>query len=70
VIHAKLATGQVIKGPVVFAEAYKRSDLTAIKGLFSFTLFQQFYALFYRFFVKYRHQISKMIGQTILKLAK
>ena len=70
VIHAKLANGQVIKGPVVFAEAYKRSDLTAMKWLFSFTLFQQFYALFYRFFAKFRHQISKTIGPTMLKLAR
>ncbi len=70
VIHAKFASGEIIKGPLVFAEAYKRSDLTVMKWLFSFTLFQQFYALFYRFFAKYRHQISKIIGPIMLKLAK
>jgi predicted DCC family thiol-disulfide oxidoreductase YuxK len=70
VIHAQLASGKVIKGPSVFEEAYKRSDLTVIKWLFSFRLFQQFHAVFYPFFAKFRHQISKLIGPTMLKIAK
>ncbi len=70
VIHAQLAGGKVIKGPKVFEEAYKRSDLTLMKWLFSFKLFQKFYAVFYPFFAKFRHQISKLIGPIMLKLAK
>ncbi len=70
VIHAQLASGRIIKGPKVFEEAYKRSDLRLMKWLFSFRLFQQFYAVFYTLFAKFRHQISKCIGPTMLKLAK
>ena len=70
IIHAQLASGKVIKGPKVFEEAYKRSNLTVMKWLFSFKLFQQFYAMFYLFFAKFRHQISKVIGPIMLKLAK
>lgn len=70
VIHAQLESGQVIKGPTVFAEAYKRSDVRVMKWLFSCSLFQQFYAVFYRFFAKFRHQISKLIGPIMLKLAQ
>lgn len=70
VIHAQLSSGEIIKGPKVFEEAYKRSDLTTMKWLFSFKLFQQFYAAFYLAFAKFRHHISKCIGPTMLKLAK
>ncbi len=70
VIHAQLASGKVIKGPKVFEEAYKRSDLKIMKWLFSFKLFQGLYAVFYPLFAKFRHQISKLIGPIMLKLAK
>lgn len=70
IIHAQFENGQVIKGPTVFAEAYKRSDLTVMKWLFSFKLFQRVYAIFYVCFAKYRHQISKLIGPILVKLAK
>lgn len=70
VIHAQLASGKVIKGPKVFEEAYKRSDLTVMKWLFSYKLFQGLYAIFYPIFAKFRHQISKLIGPIMLKLAK
>lgn len=70
VIHAQLESGKVIKGPMVFAEAYKRSDVRVLKWLFSCSLFQQFYAVFYQIFAKFRHQISKLIGPVMLKLAQ
>ncbi len=70
VIHARLSSGEIIKGPKVFEEAYKRSDLVVMKYLFSFNLFQQCYGLFYMTFARFRHQISKLIGPTLLKLAK
>ena len=70
VIHAQFASGKVIKGPSVFKEAYKRSDLTVMKWLFTFRLFQPFYVIFYPIFAKFRHQISKLIGPTMLKIAK
>jgi predicted DCC family thiol-disulfide oxidoreductase YuxK len=70
IIHAQFENGKVIRGPIVFAEAYKRSDLTVMKWLFSFKLFQRIYALFYVYFAQYRHQISKLIGPFLVKLAK
>ncbi len=70
VIHAQFENGKVIKGPIVFAEAYKRSDLTVMKWFFSFKLFQQIYAMLYVYFAQYRLQISKRIGPFMLKLAR
>ncbi len=70
VIHAKLSNGEVVKGPKVFEEAYKRSDLTLMKTLFSWKLFRMFYGAFYITFARFRHQISKLIGPAMLKFAK
>ena len=69
-IHAKLGAHQIIIGPEVFYEAYKRTDLKFINYLFSFNLFRFFYAKFYVLFAKYRHQISKLIGSYILRMVK
>jgi predicted DCC family thiol-disulfide oxidoreductase YuxK len=68
VIHAQLADGTIIVGPDVFFEAYKRTNLTGIKYLFSFGVVRYCYAKAYVFFAKYRHQISKVIGPILLKI--
>jgi len=70
VIHAKLSNGQVITGSRVFEEAYQRADLIIMRRLFSFKSFQLFYGIFYITFARFRHQISKLIGPTMLKLVK
>ncbi len=67
-IHAKLGDETIIVGPEVFFEAYKRTNLAFVKYLFSFSSFRYLYAKFYVFFAKHRHQISKVIGPTLLKI--
>lgn len=69
-IHARLGESQIITGPEVFFEAYKRTDLRFFNTIFSFSFFRYVYAKFYLNFAKYRHQISKVIGPTLLNLAK
>lgn len=70
VIHAKLSNGQVVIGSKVFEAAYQRSDLAVMKALFSFKPFQSLYSIFYITFARFRHQVSKLIGPTLLTLAK
>lgn len=69
-IHARLGDKQLITGPEVFFEAYKRTDLRFINYLFSFEVIRFFYAKFYILFAKYRHQISKVIGPSLLSLVQ
>jgi hypothetical protein len=54
----------------VFEEAYKRSDVKVMKFLFSLKPFKVLYGIFYIRFASYRHQISRVIGPTMLRLAK
>lgn len=65
-IHARLGDHQIIVGPEVFFEAYKRTDLRLINFFFSIRLFKFIYSKFYYLFSKYRHKISKFIGPFIL----
>ena len=69
-IHARLGDSQMIKGHEVFFEAYKRTHLSFINYIFSFAIVRYVYAKFYLNFAKYRHQISKVIGPTLLSLAQ
>lgn len=69
-IHARVDDRQVIVGPEVFFEAYKRTDLRMMSYLFSFRLIRFIYAKFYTFFAKHRHQISKVIGPLMLSLVQ
>ncbi|OZA04932.1 MAG: hypothetical protein B7X95_08385 [Methylophilaceae bacterium 17-44-8] len=69
-IHARLGEKKMITGPDVFFEAYKRTDLKVINLLFSFRLFRFFYAKFYLIFAKYRHNISKIIGPSLLNFVQ
>jgi len=69
-IHARLGDKQLITGPEVFFEAYKRTDLRFINYLFSFPAMRYLYAKFYILFAKYRHQISRVIGPCLLNRAQ
>ena len=69
-IHAKLGANEIIIGPEVFYEAYKRTDLRLVNYLFSIKLIRFIYAKFYGFFAKYRQQISKLIGLYLLRLVQ
>lgn len=65
-IHAKLGDDELIVGPQVFYEAYKRTDLRFVNWLFSLKSFRCIYAKLYLIFAKYRHQISKLVGPCML----
>jgi len=65
-IHARLGNNEIITGPEVFYEAYKRTDLKLLNYLFSLRIIRFIYAKFYVLFAKYRHQISKLIGPYLL----
>ena len=69
-IHAKLGDHELIVGPEVFYEAYKRTDLRFVNWLFSLKFFRFIYARLYLIFAKYRHQISKLIGPCMLYLVQ
>ena len=69
-IHARLGDKQMIVGPEVFFEAYKRTNLSMINFLFSFSFIRFLYAKFYTIFAKYRHQISRAIGPWLLNLVQ
>lgn len=68
-MHGVLSTGEVIRGVSVFAEAYKRADLTGLSWLLSIKQLQGFYAWLYRLFAKHRHAIAKISGPLALKIA-
>jgi predicted DCC family thiol-disulfide oxidoreductase YuxK len=65
-IHARLGEREIIVGPDVFYEAYKRTNLRFINFVFSFSVARFMYGKFYVLFAKYRHQISKVIGPMLL----
>jgi predicted DCC family thiol-disulfide oxidoreductase YuxK len=67
-IHGRIGD-DLIAGPRVFDEAYKRTDLKFINYLFSLAAFRFVYANFYVLFAKYRHQISRLIGPCLLRWA-
>ena len=69
-IHAQLGDNMIIVGPEVFFEAYKRTNLSMINFLFSFSFIRFLYAKFYTIFAKYRHQISRAIGPWLLNLVQ
>jgi predicted DCC family thiol-disulfide oxidoreductase YuxK len=68
-IHGRIGEDLIV-GPRVFDEAYKRTDLKLINFLFSLAAFRFLYAKFYVLFAKYRHQISSLIGPCLLRWAK
>lgn len=69
-IHGRLGDNEVIIGPEVFYQAYRRTDLRLINYLFSFRIIRFLYAKFYVLFAKYRHQIASVIGPLVLSLIR
>jgi len=68
-IHGRIGD-ELIVGPRVFDEAYKRTDLKLVNYLFSLAWFRFAYAKFYVLFARYRHPISSVIGPCLLRWAK
>lgn len=69
-IHGRLDDGELLTGIAVFAEAYRRADLTFLAWLFSNRWLQPVLRPAYRLFVKYRHPVSRLIGPALLRLAR
>jgi predicted DCC family thiol-disulfide oxidoreductase YuxK len=60
-MYGQLEGQAAIHGVPVFAEAYRRANLPLLRPIWN---------LSYRFFAKYRHTISGLIGPFFLRLAK
>jgi predicted DCC family thiol-disulfide oxidoreductase YuxK len=67
-MYGQYDSGELIQGVPVFAAAYRLADLKTLAWLFSRPLLQPVFGIGYRFFAKYRHQISGLIGPTIRRL--
>ncbi len=65
---AQYDNGELIQGVEVFSAAYKRANLPKLAWLFSRPLLRPFWNVGYRFFAKYRHEISRVVGPLALWL--
>ncbi|MBU6468843.1 MAG: DUF393 domain-containing protein [Betaproteobacteria bacterium] len=69
-MYAQFEDGNVIHGAKVFPAAYRRANLPFLAWLFSLKLLQPLFNVGYRFFARYRHYISKILGPGALWLVK
>ncbi len=69
-MYAQYADGELIHGAKVFPEAYRRANLPFLAWLFSRPYLEPILNLAYRFFAKFRHQISWLFGPSALWLVK
>jgi predicted DCC family thiol-disulfide oxidoreductase YuxK len=69
-MYAQYADGELIHGAKVFPEAYRRAHLPFLAWLFSRPYLEPILNLAYRFFAKFRHQISWLLGPGALWLVK
>lgn len=69
-IHARLGNHTLLRGPAVFAEAYRRADLRLGAWLFSRRSLQPLLAFAYRAFARHRHAISRISGPLLLRIAR
>jgi len=67
-MYGQYADGGLIQGAKVFPEAYRRAHLPFLAWLFSRPYLEPILNVAYRFFAKYRHPISKLIGPSALWL--
>lgn len=65
---AQYEDGELLEGVEVFSEAYRRADLPKLAWLFSRSSLKPFWNVAYRFFAKYRHAISALLGPLALRL--
>jgi predicted DCC family thiol-disulfide oxidoreductase YuxK len=69
-IHARLGDKVLLRGPAVFAEAYRRADLTRSAWLLSRPALQPLLGFAYRQFARHRHTISRFTGPLLLRIAR
>lgn len=69
-IHGRLASGELLTGVPVFAEAYRRTGLTVLAWLVSRPWVRLFLDPVYLIFARHRHAISRRLGPGLLRLAR
>ena len=69
-MHGRLASGELLIGVAVFANAYRHAGLTRLAWLLSRPWAKQFFDALYLLFTKHRHVISRMLGPGLLSLAR
>jgi predicted DCC family thiol-disulfide oxidoreductase YuxK len=69
-MYGQYADGGLIQGAKVFPEAYLRANLPLLAWLFSRPYLEPILNVAYRFFAKFRHQISKILGPIVLRIVK
>ncbi|MDP2399429.1 MAG: DUF393 domain-containing protein [Burkholderiales bacterium] len=69
-IHARLGDNTLLRGPAVFAEAYRRADLTRSAWLLSRPALQPLLTFAYRQFARHRHAVSRFAGPLLLRIAR
>ncbi len=69
-MYGQYADGGLINGAKVFPEAYRRAHLPFLAWLFSRPYLETSCNVAYRFFARYRHQISRIFGPSVLFLVK
>ena len=67
-MYGQFDNGNLIKGPAVFGEAYRRAGMPALAWVMSRKTLAPLLELGYRFFAKHRHRISKLLGPMALWL--
>jgi predicted DCC family thiol-disulfide oxidoreductase YuxK len=67
---AQYEDDELIQGVEVFSAAYSRANLPKLAWLFSRPALKPFWSVGYRFFAKYRHTISSILGPTALRLVR
>lgn len=67
-MYGQFDNGNLIKGPAVFGEAYRRAGLPRLAWIMSRKTLAPLLGLGYRFFAKHRHRISKLLGPLALWL--
>ncbi|CAM3631494.1 putative DCC family thiol-disulfide oxidoreductase YuxK [Polynucleobacter brandtiae] len=68
-MYAQFEDGTLINGVDVFVAAYQRANLPTLAWLFSRPTLRPVLNVGYRFFAKYRHTISGVLGPPALWLA-
>ncbi len=69
-MYAQYDNGHLIQGVEVFSQAYQRANLPLLSWVFSRSYLRPIFNPAYRFFAKFRHQISRLFGPSALWLVK
>lgn len=69
-MHGRIDDGAWLSGPAVFCEAYRRAGLPLLAWLFSRPWLAPLLGIAYRHFARHRHAVSRLIGPSLLRLAR